>query len=548
LSFVHLHTHSEYSLLDGANRLGDLIRRAKAFEMPALALTDHGCLYGAWTFQKLARREGLKPIVGMEAYVAPGDRRERARSGQAGKAHYHLVLLARDAEGYRNLIRLSSLGYTEGFYYRPRVDRETLARHSGGIIVTSACMAGELARHLVAGNEEGAREVAGWYADTFPGRYYLEVQAHGTPGQAEVNEMVLALGSELGLPAVATNDAHFLRHRHHPAHDILVCIGTARNHDDEDRLRYDDGLYFKSPEEMAAAFPDRPDVIENTLRIADEVALTLEKKYRLPSFPLPDRFSDPNDYLVHLAEAGARERYAPESAGAASPDDATLRADGATSAGHDSLPPEVRQRLDYELEVILKTGYAGYFLITWDFIRWARDNGIPVGPGRGSAAGSLVSYALRITDLDPIEYGLLFERFLNPERIRPDREDDPEPAGAELHGGPGRRADPGREGALRVGRTAQAALRLLDDPRGALASRVRARGRRGDRAGAAVRLRADMHAGEGGQERRDQRRRDALARPEGRARYRNPVRHELPRGRRDAQDGLPGPQDADRHS
>ena len=417
MSFVHLHTHSEYSLLDGANRLSDLIRRAKAFEMPALALTDHGCLYGAWTFQKLARKEGLKPIVGMEAYVAPGDRRERARSGQGGKAHYHLVLLARDAEGYRNLIRLSSLGYTEGFYYRPRVDRETLARHSAGLIVTSACMAGELARHLVAGNDEIARDVAGWYADAFPGRYYLEVQAHGTPGQAEVNEKIFTLADELGLPVVATNDAHFLRREHHAAHDILVCIGTARNHDDEDRLRYDDGLYFKGPDEMAAAFPGRPDVIENTLRIADEVALTLEKKYRLPSFPLPDRFTDPNDYLVHLAEAGARERYPPRSAGAASPGGATLRTGEAPSAEHDPLPPEVRNRLDYELEVILKTGYAGYFLITWDFIRWAREHGIPVGPGRGSAAGSLVSYALRITDLDPLEYGLLFERFLNPERI-----------------------------------------------------------------------------------------------------------------------------------
>ena len=411
MSFVHLHTHSEYSLLDGANRLSDLIRRAKAFEMPALALTDHGCLYGAWTFQKLAHKEGLKPIIGMEAYVAPGDRRERARSGQGGKAHYHLVLLARDAEGYRNLIRLSSIGYTEGFYYRPRVDRETLARHSGGIIVTSACMAGELARHLVAGNDGVAREVAGWYADTFRDRYYLEVQAHGTPGQAEVNEKIFTLADELGLPVVATNDAHFLRHEHHPAHDILVCVGTARNHDDEDRLRYDDGLYFKSPDEMIQAFPGRTDVIENTLRIADEVALTLEKKYRLPSFPLPDRFTDPNDYLVHLAEAGARERYAPRSKGATPGGDLSRPDTG------DPLPPEVRKRLDYELEIILKTGYAGYFLITWDFIRWAREHGIPVGPGRGSAAGSLVSYALGITDLDPLEYGLLFERFLNPERI-----------------------------------------------------------------------------------------------------------------------------------
>ena len=361
--------------------------------MPALALTDHGCMYGAWNFRKLARKEGVKPIIGMEAYVAPGDRRERTRSGQGGKAHYHLVLLARDATGYHNLIKLSSLGYTEGFYYRPRLDRETLSRHSEGLIVTSACMAGEVARHLVAGNDAMAREVAEWYANTFPDRYYLEVQAHGTPGQAELNQQVFALADELGLPVVATNDAHFLQHEHHPAHDILVCIGTARNHDDEDRLKYDDGLYFKNPEEMAATFPDRPEVIENTLKIADEVSLTLEKKYHLPGFQLPDPFTDDNDYLVHLAEAGARERYG------------------------DPLPDEVEARLRYELDVILKTGYAGYFLITWDFIRWAREQGIPVGPGRGSAAGSLVSYALRITDLDPIGYGLIFERFLNPERI-----------------------------------------------------------------------------------------------------------------------------------
>ena len=415
MSFVHLHTHSEYSLLDGANRLPDLIRRAMRFEMPALALTDHGCMYGAWTFQKLARKEGLKPIIGMEAYVAPGDRRERARSGQGGKAHYHLVLLARDAEGYRNLIKLSSIGYTEGFYYRPRVDRETLARHSEGLIVTSACMAGELARHLTAGNNDTAREVAEWYANTFPDRYYLEVQAHGTPGQTEVNRKIFALADDLGLPVVATNDAHFLQHEHHPAHDILCCIGTAKNHDDEDRLRYDDGLYLKNADEMAAAFPDRPEVIENTLQIADEVTLRLERKYHLPGFPLPDRFADDNEYLVHLAEAGARERYAPGAEGGASGGDAPGSAEDAPAA--DPLPPEVRERLDYELEVILKTGYAGYFLITWDFIRWARENGIPVGPGRGSAAGSLVSYALRITDLDPIAYGLLFERFLNPERI-----------------------------------------------------------------------------------------------------------------------------------
>ncbi len=393
MSFVHLHTHSEYSLLDGANRLSDLIRTAKQFEMPALALTDHGCMYGAWSFQKMARKQGVKPIIGMEAYVAPGDRKERARSGQGRQAAYHLVVLARDAQGYRNLVKLSSIGYTEGFYYHPRLDRETLAHHSEGLIVTSACMAGEVARHLAAGNTDAAREVADWYANAFPDRYYLEVQAHGTQGQAELNGQIFELAAHLGLPVVATNDAHFLQQDHHGAHDILVCIGTAKNRDDKDRLVYDAGLYFKDPQEMAAVFPDRPDVIENTLKIADEVSLSLERTYHLPRFPLPEGFGDDNHYLVHLAEEGARKHYGTP------------------------LGAEVEKRLRYELEVILETGYAGYFLITWDFIRWARENGIPVGPGRGSAAGSLVSYALGITNLDPIEHGLLFERFLNPERI-----------------------------------------------------------------------------------------------------------------------------------
>ena len=432
MSFVHLHTHSEYSLLDGANRLSDLVRKAKEFEMPALGLTDHGCMYGAWSFQKLARKEGITPIVGMEAYVAPGDRRERSRSGEGGKAAYHLVLLARDAEGYRNLVKLTSIGYTEGFYYHPRIDRETLARHSEGLIVSSACMAGEVARHLAAGNRDSAREVAQWYANVFKDRYYLEVQAHGTEGQAELNAQVFALAEELGLPVVATNDAHFLQHEHHGAHDILVCIGTSKNRDEANRLAYDDGLYFKDPSEMAAAFPDRPDVIENTLKIADEVSLSLGKKYHLPRFPLPKGFDDDNHYLVHLAEEGAKARYGGAGSGdsgdtgsgdsgdTGSGDSGSTGSgdsEGSDSAADQSLSEEVRERLRYELDVILKTGYAGYFLITWDFIRWAREHGVPVGPGRGSAAGSLVSYALGITNLDPLAHGLLFERFLNPERI-----------------------------------------------------------------------------------------------------------------------------------
>ena len=393
MSFVHLHAHSEFSLLDGANRIGDLVRKAKEYEMPALALTDHGCMFGAWSFHRAATKEGLKPIVGMEAYVAPGDRRDRSRSGQGDRAYYHLVLLARDHVGYRNLVKLSSIGYTEGFYHRPRVDREMLAKHHEGIIVSSACLAGEVARHLMADNWNGAKEAAEWYANLFDGRYYLEVQAHDSEGQADLNQKIFKLGDELGLPIVATNDAHFLQPEDHEAHDILLCIGLGKDRDDPQRMHYDEGLYFKSSDEMAARFPDRPDVVENTLKIADEVNLVFEKKYHLPNFPLPEGHSDESSYLEHLAMEGAKDRYGTP------------------------LPPEVQERFDYEIGVINGTGYAGYFLITHDFIRWAKEQDIPVGPGRGSAAGSLIAYSLGITGMDPLEFDLLFERFLNPERI-----------------------------------------------------------------------------------------------------------------------------------
>ena len=361
--------------------------------MPALALTDHGCLFGAWTFHKAAKKEGVKPILGMEAYVAPGDRRDRSRSGQGERAYYHLVLLARDREGYRNLVKLSSIGYTEGFYHRPRIDREVLARYSNGLIVSSACMAGEVARHLLAEDREAAREAAQWYANVFDGRYYLEVQAHDSEGQGRLNSEVFSLADELGVPVVATNDAHFLTAADHDAHDVLLCIGLGKDRGDPNRMRYDEGLYFKSAQEISERFPDRPDVIENTLAIADQVALEFDKKYHLPAFPLPSSHGDENEYLVHLAVTGAKARYG------------------------DPLPERAQERLDYELGVIEGTGYAGYFLITWDFIDWARRNGIPVGPGRGSAAGSLVAFALRITNLCPLEHDMLFERFLNPERI-----------------------------------------------------------------------------------------------------------------------------------
>ncbi len=350
-------------------------------------------MHAAWEFQEKARKAGIKPILGMEAYVAPGDRRTRGRAAPGTRAYYHLVVLARDAVGYKNLVKLSSIAYTEGFYGKPRIDRELLARYSEGLIISSACLAGEVASHLMEGRDAEAREAAEWYANLFPGRYHLEVQAHNSDGQAKLNSKIFTLADSLGLPVVATNDAHFLRHEDHDAHDVLLCIGLGKDRSDRDRMKYDDGLYFKSAPEMRSVFPDRPDVLENTLKIADSVDIQFSKKYFVPSFPLPPDVTSENELLVRLATEGAGVRYGTP------------------------LSAEVQERLDYELDVITKTGYAGYFLIVWDFIRAARDLGIPVGPGRGSAAGSIVSYALRITDVCPLEFDLLFERFLNPERV-----------------------------------------------------------------------------------------------------------------------------------
>jgi DNA polymerase-3 subunit alpha len=393
MSFVHLHCHSEYSLLDGANRIDDLIKRAQELEQPALAITDHGNLHAAWEFQEKATKAKVKPIIGMEAYVAPGDRKARGRGGPNSKPYYHLVLLARDLVGYRNLVKLSSLAYTEGFYSKPRVDRELLARYNEGLIVSSACLAGEVAQHLMDENVGAARDVAAWYAELFKGRYYLEVQAHESEGQSKLNERIFALAEDLGLPVIATNDAHFLKSADHDAHDVLLCIGLGKDRSDADRMRYDRGLYFKSADEIKAHFKTRPDVLENTLKIADEVGIEFGKKYHLPAFPLAEGVTSENELLTKLAMDGAKVRYG------------------------DPFRDEVRERLEYELGVITKTGYAGYFLIVADFIKAARDRGIPVGPGRGSAAGSIVAYSLGITNVCPIKYDLLFERFLNPDRV-----------------------------------------------------------------------------------------------------------------------------------
>jgi DNA polymerase-3 subunit alpha len=417
MSFVHLHCHSEYSLLDGANRIGDLIKRAKDFEQPALALTDHGCMFGAWVFQEAAKKAGIKPIVGMEAYVAPGSRHDRGKV-KGEKGYYHLVLLARDHQGYKNLSKLTSIGYTEGFYGKPRIDREVLQRHGEGLIVTSACLAGEIAQHLMEDRWEQAREAVAWHQDIFRDRYYLEVQGHNSQGQSELNQRILRLAEEMSVPVIASNDAHFLKAEDHQAHDVLLCIGLGKDFADPNRMKYDGQLYFKNHEEMAERFPGRPDVLENTLRIADECNWSYPKGYHVPAFPTAEEGYTSEDEMLrawvwdgalkHYGQgAGDREQGTEFGRTAAQPADA-IRA---------RLQTEIVDRVEYELGVITKLGYSGYFLITADFIRWARNHDIPVGPGRGSAAGSIVAYCMGITDCCPIKFDLLFERFLNPERV-----------------------------------------------------------------------------------------------------------------------------------
>ena len=394
MPFVHLHTHSEYSLLDGANRIDDLIDRAIELGMPALALTDHGNLHGAWEFQEKARAKGIKPILGCEVYVAYGDRRARRREEGAPALNAHLLLLAENRRGYQNLVKLSSIGYTEGFYRRPRVDREVLEKYAEGIICLSACLAGEVPRYLQYERYDEAKEAAEWHARVFKDRYWLELQNHGIPKQDVINRGIIQLSEELGLPLVVTNDAHYLRREDADAHDTLLCIGTGKDKDDPDRLRFHgEESYFKTADEMAELFPDLPGLLAETVKIADRCNVEFEKQYQLPDFPLPDRFPEPMAMLRHEATEGAKARYG------------------------DPLPEAVRERLDYELGVIENTGYAGYLLIVWDFIVAARERDIPVGPGRGSAAGSIICYALGITDVDPLEFDLLFERFLNPERV-----------------------------------------------------------------------------------------------------------------------------------
>jgi DNA polymerase-3 subunit alpha len=392
-SFVHLHTHSEYSLLDGASRVDALFERATRFDMPALALTDHGVMFGALDFYEAGLRTGVKPILGVEAYVAPGSRFDRA-PGENEEKYRHLTILASDETGYRNLLRLVTDAALEGFYHRPRIDKELLAERSEGLIGLSGCLASEVARALVAGQDRKAAEAAANYREVFgAGRFFLEVQDHGLAEQRQVLPGLAALSRDLGIPLVATNDIHYTERDHAKPHDVLLCIQQQKVQTDTNRLKFDtDEFFMKSAAEMREVFRDLPEACDATLTIAEMCDLKLVYgDLHVPWFEPPNDMAQ-DDYLRQLVLAGARERY------------------GAT------LSDEVARRIDYELDVICRMGFAGYFLIVWDLIRFARDSGIRVGPGRGSAAGSVVSYSLRITDLDPLRYGLIFERFLNPER------------------------------------------------------------------------------------------------------------------------------------
>jgi DNA polymerase-3 subunit alpha len=402
--FAHLHLHTEYSLLDGACRIDELLDQAVKLKMPAIAVTEHGNMFSSVLFHDHARARGLNPILGCEVYVAPGSR--HTKSGNPGETQNHLVLLAETLEGYHNLIKLVSGGYTEGFYYKPRIDKEFLARHAKGLIGLSSCLKGEVAEGLSHQQERKAIEAAGAYRDILgPDNFFLEMQWHGIEEQRIVNSGLPAIARDLNLPLVCTNDVHYLRESDAHAHDILLCIGTGKAFSDPKRLRYDARQFFlKSADEMAATFKDFPDALVNTRRIAERCNVTLEEgASHLPNFEVPPGFTL-DDYFEHVAREGFKQRLVRLQQLAAA---GTLR----------HTIDEYERALSYEIEMIKRMKYPGYFLIVWDFIRHAREQGIPVGPGRGSAAGSLVAYCMRITDVDPIDFGLIFERFLNPERV-----------------------------------------------------------------------------------------------------------------------------------
>ena len=391
--FVHLHIHSEYSLLDGANRIKELPKIAKKLGMDSIAITDHGVMYGAIEFYKACKAEGIKPIIGCEVYVAPRSRFDK-EAGIDNK-YNHLILLAKNNNGYKNLSKLVSIGFTEGYYYKPRIDLETLEKYHEDLICCSACLAGSLPQAILEGNMEKAEEIALWYKNLFGEDYYLEIQTNTLKEQTLVNQKLVGLSRKLNIPLVATNDAHYTRKEDAYNHEVLLCIQTGKKMSDTDRMRFaTNDFYIKSPEEVKEFFPNLPEALENTVKIAQKCNVEFEFGHTiLPNYEVPKEFATHYDYFKKLCDEGIRKRYGQEP------------------------PKEILDRMEYEISVIKKMGYVDYFLIVWDFINWAKLQGIPVGPGRGSGAGSIVAYAIGITDIDPIKYNLLFERFLNPERI-----------------------------------------------------------------------------------------------------------------------------------
>ena len=393
MKFTHLHLHTQYSLLDGSGKIHEMVLRAKELGMDSLAITDHGVMYGVIEFYKACLSEDIKPIIGCEVYVAPNSRFDR-EPGATEDRYHHLVLLAENNIGYQNLMKIVSAGFLEGFYYKPRIDKEVLRRYSEGIIALSACLGGEVAGNLRRGFYEEAKKAALTYRDIFgENNFFLELQDHGIPEQKTVNQGLIRLSKETGIKLVATNDVHYIYAEDAESHDILLCIQTQKKVTDENRMKYEGGQYYlKSPEEMYQIFPYAKEALENTYEIAKRCNVTITfGEYKLPVYPVPAPYTS-FEYLKQLCTEGLKERYK-------------------------EVTKELWNRLEYELETINNMGFVDYFLIVWDFIKYAKDNGIMVGPGRGSAAGSIVSYALKITDIDPIKYNLLFERFLNPERL-----------------------------------------------------------------------------------------------------------------------------------
>ena len=439
MAFAHLHVHTEYSLLDGSNKIKEYVKRVRELGMDSAAITDHGVMYGVIDFYRAARAEGIKPIIGCEVYVAPNSRFDKELTGGDDR-YYHLVLLAENNTGYANLMKIVSKGFTEGYYYKPRVDMEVLEKYHEGIIALSACLAGEVSRYIQKGLYEEAKKAALKYQACFgKGNYFLELQDHGMSEQAMVNQALLRMSRELEIGLVATNDVHYTYKKDEKSHDILLCIQTGKKLSDENRMRYEGGQYYvKSEEEMKGLFPYAWEAVENTQRIADRCNVDIEFGVtKLPHFEVPEGFTS-ETYLYKLCYDGLRERYGDKFSNIEAVNDrkaafAAEESEGKTADEYDSRQNKesdaymhqpagdtgqtLKERLDYELDVIKRMGYVDYFLIVWDFINYAREQGIPVGPGRGSAAGSIVAYCLHITNIDPIKYSLLFERFLNPERV-----------------------------------------------------------------------------------------------------------------------------------